>query len=348
MKKKILAFVLASAMALSLASCGGSKADAPAADNSGDAAANGDAAQTETVDYPAGKTITMICPWSAGGGSDNGVRMLVPYLETELNTTITVINPTGGSGWVGWEQMLKAPADGLTISLVNWPTLMPGYLDPSYNRDHSLDDFTLIANHVTDDCVIAINKDETRYTTAEEFFEYAKTHEVTFGTTGNGTDDHILMCKLNDALGLNLVQVASSGWADNNAAIQGGHIDATAANVGEVMNPSKNGEMIVLCVFAEEENPLLPGVPTFDSLGLCDKSIVNSSQRGYAVKAGTDPQIVEILSKAFENAITNSEHVEEMGSKLGLKVDYIPSDEYTAEVKEQEQTLIGMSDIMGW
>ena len=37
-----------------------------------------------------------------------------------------------------------------------------------------------------------------------------------------------------------------------------------------------------------------------------------------------------------------------MGSKLGLKVDYIPSDEYTAEVKEQEQTLIGMSDIMGW
>lgn len=90
MKKKILAFVLASAMALSLASCGGSKADAPAADNNGDAAANGDAAQTETVDYPAGKTITMICPWSAGGGSDNGVRMLVPYLEKELNTTITV------------------------------------------------------------------------------------------------------------------------------------------------------------------------------------------------------------------------------------------------------------------
>lgn len=39
MKKKILAFVLASAMALSLASCGGSKADAPAADNSGDAVA---------------------------------------------------------------------------------------------------------------------------------------------------------------------------------------------------------------------------------------------------------------------------------------------------------------------
>lgn len=340
MKKRILAFVLASVMALALAACGSAGTSNPTG--------SGNPSSTDASTYPNGKTITIICPWSAGGGSDNGVRLLVPYLEKELGTTITVINPTGGSGWVGWEQMLKAPADGMMISLVNWPTLMPGYLDPSYNRDHSLDDFTLIANHVTDDCVIAINKDETRYTNAQEFFEYAKTHEVTFGTTGNGTDDHILMCKLNDALGLNLVQVASSGWADNNAAIQGGHIDATAANVGEVMNASKEGDMIVLCVFAAEENPLLPGVPTFDSLGLCDTSIINSSQRGYAVKAGTDPQIVEILEKAFEAAITNQEHVEEMATKLGLKVDYIPSDEYTTEVKEQEQTLIGMSDIMGW
>lgn len=350
MKKKILSIVMASAIALSLAACGSSGTATTTAASAETEAAKADSAEAAAsdVNYPGGKTITMICPWSAGGGSDNGVRMLVPYLEKELGTTITVINPTGGSGWVGWEQMLAAPADGMMISLVNWPTLMPGYLDPSYQRNHSLDDFTLIANHVTDDCVIAINKDETRYTTAEEFFEYAKNNEVTFGTTGNGTDDHILMCKLNDALGTKLVQVAASGWADNNAAIQGGHIDATAANVGEVVNAVKDGEMIVLCVFAEEENPLLPGVPTFDSLGLTDKSVIGSSQRGYAVKAGTDPQIIEILDKAFEAAINNQEHIDEMATKLGLKVDYIPSDEYTAEVKEQEQTLIGMSDIMGW
>ena len=336
--KRIVALALALAMALSLTACG---KESNSSGNAGSTAGGGE------VSYPNGKTITMICPWSAGGSSDNGVRLLVPYLEKELDTTITVINPTGGSGWVGWEQMLHADADGMMISLVNWPTLLPGYLDPSYGREYTLDDFQLIANAVTDDCVIAINKDETRYTTAEEFFEYAKTHEVTFGTTGNGTDDHILMCMLNDALGTNLVQVASSGWADNNAAIQGGHIDATAANVGEVMTLANDGELIVLCVFAEEENELLFGVPTFDSLGLCDTSIVNSSQRGYAVKDGTDPAILEILDTAFENAINNPEYIAEM-EKLGLKTDYIAADDYTALIKEQEQTLIGMSDIMGW
>ncbi|MGI6689055.1 MAG: tripartite tricarboxylate transporter substrate binding protein [Christensenellales bacterium] len=298
-------------------------------------------------DWPAGKNITMICPWSAGGGSDLGVRILVPFLEKELNTSITVINPTGGSGWVGWEQLLAAEADGLTLSLVNWPTLMPGYLDPSYGRSYNLDNFQLLANQVSDDSVIAINKDETRYKTLPEFIEYAKDNMVTFGTTGNGTDDHILMNKINDALGIDLVQVPSSGWADNSAAIQGGHIDATAANVGEVKTLLENNEIIVLCVFATEPNPLLPQVPTFDSFGLTDKSIINASQRGFATKAGIDQAVLDKLIAAFEAAITNEEHIQEM-AKLGLKVDYIAPDDYKTLLKSEEATLLSMADIMGW
>jgi len=363
MFKKSIALLLACGMLSALTAC--AKPAAPAATTAAPAATTAapaattaaPAAAAETTaaakeeapagGYAAGKTITLICPWKAGGGSDVGVRLLTPYLEKELGATITVINPTGGSGWVGWEQMLKANADGLTISLVNWPTLLPGYLDPSFGRSYTLDDFQLVANHVTDDNVIAINKDETRYKTAEEFFAYAKENMVTFGTTGNGTDDHILMCRLNDALGLQLEQVPSSGWADNSAAIQGGHLDATAANVGEVASLLKDGQLIVLCVFADEENPLIPGVPTFDSLGLTDKKISNSSQRGYAVKAGTDQAIVDELEKAFEASIKNPEHIAEM-EKLGLKVDFIGSKDYTAEIKEQEETLKGMADIMGW
>ena len=353
--KKALSLILAVVLCLALVACGSSSSSsssesaAPASNTEAAPAANTEAAPAASgSDFPGGRTITMICPWSAGGGSDNGVRMLVPYLEKELGTSITVINPTGGSGWVGWEQMLAAPADGLTISLVNWPTLMPGYLDPSNGRDYNLDSFQMIANHVTDDCVIAINKDETRYTNAAEFFAYAKDNDVTFGTTGLGTDDHILMEKINAAMGTKLVQMPSKGWADNNAAIQGGHIDATAANVGEVATGYANGDLIVLCVFSDQENPLLPGVPTFDSLGLCDTSIIGSSQRGYAVKAGTDPAIVAVLEKAFENAITNPEHVQQMADQFGLRVDFIGAADYTAHIKEEEAVLIGMSDIMGW
>lgn len=100
--KKLLALFLALVLCLSLAACGSAES------SSGNTSA-----------YPGGKTITMMCPWSAGGGSDSCVRLLVPYLEEELGATITVINPTGGSGWVAWEQLLNGKADGLTITQVN-------------------------------------------------------------------------------------------------------------------------------------------------------------------------------------------------------------------------------------
>lgn len=298
-------------------------------------------------DYPGGKTITMICPWSAGGGSDQCVRLLVPYLEQELGTTITVINPTGGTGWVAWEQLLHAEADGLTIAQVNWPTLFPGYLNPAMGRDYTLDSFHVLANEVTDACVIAINKDETRFTNAAEFFAYAKENEVTFGVTGMGSDDHIMMEKVNAALGTQLTFVAAAGWADNSAAIQGGHIDATAANVGEVMNLAKDGELNVLCVFSTEESALLPGVPTFDSLGLCEESIVCSSQRGFAVKAGTPEPILEKLEAAFDKAINNEEFIAKM-TELGMEVDYIAADAYYEHLRNEEEVMKGMADIMGW
>ena len=56
---------------------------------------------------------------------------------------------------------------------------------------------------------------------------------------------------------------------------------------------------------------------------------------------------METLENAFKNAITNAEHAAEM-EKLGLKTDFIGSADYTALIKEQEQTLLGMADIMGW
>ena len=188
---------------------------------------------------------------------------------------------------------------------------------------------------------------ELQCTLSPEFVAYAKENVVTFGTTGNGTDDHILMTKLNDALGLDLLQVPSPGWADNSAAIQGGHIDATASNVGEVKNLLEDGEIIVLCVFAKEVNPLIPDVPTFDSFNLTETSITNASQRGYAIKAGTDQVIVDRLVEVFEAAITNPEHIAEM-EKLGLKVDYIAPDEYKEILRVDESTLLSMAESMGW
>jgi tripartite-type tricarboxylate transporter receptor subunit TctC len=296
--------------------------------------------------FPAGKPITLICPWAPGGGSDIGARMVVPYMEKKLGTTINVTNPTGASGWVGWERLLAAPADGYTFAMINLPTIYPGYLDPSLGRSKTIDDFQMLANHVTDSCVIAIRAGETRFTDLKSFIAYAKANPVTMATTGVGTDDHILLELFKAAAGTDITMVPGNGFKDSYAALLGGHVDAAAANIGEVLVPEKNKELKTLVVFSEDASRLMPHVPVWNKQGI-GGNIVISSQRAFACKKGTPPEIVKILAEALQDAITNQEQIAKM-AEMGLDVDYMGPEDFAKHVKAEEERIKGMGGAMGW
>jgi tripartite-type tricarboxylate transporter receptor subunit TctC len=296
--------------------------------------------------FPAGKPITLICPWAPGGGSDIGARKVVPYMEKKLGTTINVINPTGASGWVGWERMLAAPADGYTFAMINLPTIYPGYLDPSLGRSKTIDDFQMLANHVTDSSVIAIRADETRFTDLKSFIAYAKSNPVTMATTGVGTDDHILLVHFNAAAGTDITMVPGNGFKDSYAALLGKHVDVAAANIGEVLIPEKNKELKTIAVFSEEASRLMPHVPVWNKQGI-GGNIVISSQRAFACKKGVPQEIVNILAEALRDAITNQEQITKM-AEMGLDVDYMGPEDFTRHAKAEEGKIKGMADAMGW
>ncbi|MDR1316459.1 MAG: tripartite tricarboxylate transporter substrate binding protein [Spirochaetales bacterium] len=296
--------------------------------------------------FPADKPITLICPWAPGGGSDIGARMVVPYMEKKLGTTINVTNPTGASGWVGWERMLAAPADGYTFAMINLPTIYPGYLDPALGRTKTIGDFQMLANHVTDSCVIAIRADETRFTDLKSFIAYAKTNPVTMATTGVGTDDHILLVLFNAAVGTGITMVPGNGFKDSYAALLGKHVDAAAANVGEVLIPEKNNELKTIVVFSQDTSRLMPHVPVWNKLGI-GENIVISSQRAFACKKGTPPEVVKILAEALQDAITNQEQIAKM-AEMGLDVDYIGPEDFEKHAGAEAERIKGMGGAMGW
>src|SRR5699024_3484115 len=89
-------------------------------------------------DFPEGP-IKLIVPWSAGGGTDTGARVLQSYLEDELGVDISVENIEGGGGWVGWNQLANSDPDGYTIGYANSPHIITGYLNPELKRDKDLD-----------------------------------------------------------------------------------------------------------------------------------------------------------------------------------------------------------------
>jgi len=339
MKRKITAILLALTMALGLAACGtastGSSTTAPASGTGTEAPA--------TTNYPT-KAITILCPWSAGGGSDLAIRTLVPYLEKELGTSITVVNSTGANGWIAWLELYNSEPDGYTIAQMNIPTFSTGYLDRTFEREHiSLDDFIPLCNEISDWGCLVVKAG--RFATAEEFVEYAKTNTMTAGDSGQGTNKHVLTEKLKNELNLQLTAVHQAGWSETYAAILGGHIDVGWGSIGESLQGYEDGEVEVLAVFAPERSKVMPDVPTFEECGF--PLITSPSDRGYVAPAGLDPEILAVLDAAFDAAINNPEFVATMEG-LGQSVNYMNRETYTQYCIDNEDDLRSYADIMGW
>lgn len=346
MKKRFIVLLLVSALALSaLVGCSSQSlsTSTTAADSSGSGAAEAESSGEWVPD----RTITLICPWSAGGGSDLDIRTLVPYLEDDLGVTITVVNSTGANGWIAWNDLLQSDPDGYTIAQMSIPTVFSGYMDPQQNRDENLDSFALVANEVSDsDCMVVRAGDE-RFPDAESFIQYATENEVLAGDNGVGTNKQLLAenIKLNFP-DIQITEVHQGGWSETYAAILGGHIDVGWGSIGDVYQAYQDGEVDLLCVFSDERSILLPDIPTFNEL-MSGYDITSPADRGFALPAGVDQAVYDRWVQAMDNCINNKEFIAQM-TELAQPVRYIGGEEYTAYAKEQEAKMEKFADILGW
>ncbi|MGF0096156.1 tripartite tricarboxylate transporter substrate binding protein [Peptoniphilus sp. SGI.035] len=291
-------------------------------------------------DYP-NKPITMIVPYSAGGSSDIGTRMMAKRLEKELGQTIVVENYSGAGGYVGWNKLLKAKPDGYTLSMMALPYIS-GYLNPDNKKDVSLDDITPLVNHVWDTTAWAVNKD-SKFKDLNSLLEYVKSHpgEVKVGTSGAYTQHHIALIEL-EKLGYKMEAVHTGGLSDSISMALGGHIDVVSMGAGDVKKQVDEGAMIPLAVLDNEKSEYLPDVPTFkEASGLDIKAY---AARGYAGPKGMPEDIVKKLDDAFEKIINDPEHVKEM-KDLGLSVKYMDHEEYINFLKDVEKQY---KETLGW
>lgn len=290
------------------------------------------------------KPITLIVSFAAGGGTDLGARILAPYLEKELGVPVVIENKPGGGGWIGYSDLIKAKPDGYTIGYLNTPGLITGYLNPSTQRDESLDSVEYIASHVLDAGVLAVKADDDRFNTIEDLIKYAKSNNVTASTNGVASGNHMASLQLNDELGTNFKPVHFDGTAEALTAVLGGHVDVLVAKAGEVLEPVQEGQFKVLAVMMEERITQFPDVPTLkESVG----EVINYSSRGIGAPKDIDTETLKILQGAFEKAINNPEHIAKM-EELGLNVDLLVGEDYKNMLLEEEKVVSELKGVLGW
>ncbi len=295
--------------------------------------------------YPE-RPITMLIAYPPGGGTDLIGRALAPYLEKYLGggAKIVVVNRAGAGGEVGFAALANAPADGYTIGFVNTPPLLT--IPIERQAQFSWQRFEYIGNIIDDPCNFSVHAD-TNFRNLADLAAYARAHpgEVTVGTTGIGSDDHLAMLKFERAAGIKMRHIPFKGSAEVRAAIAGKQILVASINIGEALQYQKGGTPLrSLVQMSPARTNLAPELATAKEQGY---DIEMSSLRGLAAPRGLPPEIRERLVRAVERSVADPEF-QARTAQFFAPLRYLAPAEYEALVREADAMYRVMWKEMPW
>ncbi|WP_029725242.1 tripartite tricarboxylate transporter substrate binding protein [Desulfotignum balticum] len=277
-------------------------------------------------DWPA-RPLKLTIAYSAGGTTDMSARLLASLLEKELGQPVVCQNKPGGGGTVAASIAATQKPDGYNIfTLVTAPAaITPHMQDLPFDP---LTDFTPIARYGLWHYALVV-KAGSPFHSLKDLIAFAKENpgKVSYGLSGAGNPQHLVMERLKKASGADWDAVPFKNGAEAVTACMGGHVTAMAG-VTEWAPQVKAGEMRLLAVFDDERMKEFPEVPTLKELGY---DIVAPSCLGIAGPKNMPEPIVAKLESAIKKALADPMFVDLM-DKVMIKIAYLGSQEFGAYI----------------
>ncbi|HYC45269.1 MAG TPA: tripartite tricarboxylate transporter substrate binding protein [Burkholderiales bacterium] len=239
------------------------------------------------------KPLRIIVPFAAGGAADLTSRLLGERLSKALGQSVIVDNRPGAGAVIGYELGAKAPPDGHTMLIV-FPSFV---INPSIRRVQydPVKDFRAVTQVSSLPMTIAVHP-TLPANTMKELIALARSRpgEISYGTPGVGTIQHVLGELIKQGMKVNLTHVPYSGLALAMPALAGGHIITVVGNVLEVAPFATTARVRAIVVTTDARAELLPDVPTMKEAGFPQFEANNWA--GYVVPAATPQAAVTRLN----------------------------------------------------
>lgn len=280
-------------------------------------------APAAAADYPA-KPVKLIINFSAGGTTDTAARLMVSKASEVLGHSIVCMNRPGAGGTLGVSEVARAKNNGYTIGTCNMPAvaIIPQIREVPYKPFESLMQIAAVMPYE----YALLVKADSPWKTWDDFVAYVKEHpgEVTYGSVGTGTTNHLVTARIGKVLGLDWRHVPFQGGVKATAALLGGHVDIINNTMASVASSIKAGKIRALLVTSEERFNLTPDVPTMKEKGFAFSQI---SYMSIVAPADIPEEAKSKLEEAFRVAATDEAVVKGLG-KLDLHPRFVAGKEY--------------------
>lgn len=266
-------------------------------------------------EYPA-KPVTIIVPFSAGGGGDVVTRTVTPSLAKTLGRPVLVENLTGAGGTIGSKKAAQAAPDGYTLIMVS-PGTHAGapalYANLGYEPVEGHEQIGLMSTTA----IVLIGKKALPPNTLQEFVAYLRANEksVTSANAGVGSMSHLACSLFHSLISVDPTQVSYRGMPPLMLDLLAGRVDYVCQQANGII-----GQLDAIKVYAvadERRASLLPNVPTTTEAGL--PGFKSTVWLGLAAPKGTPQPVIQTLNRALAVAFDDGA-VQKRYADLGLDI----------------------------
>lgn len=211
------------------------------------------------------RPVTLVVGYAAGGNTDMAARILANALKQALPVPVLVENKAGAGGTVGGAHVARAAADGATLLVASQSEttmLKANRAKPPYDIDK---DLVPIAKLMDQDYVLVVPQ-SLNVNTWSEFLSYAKSHSLSYATSGIGTTAHVLSEHLASSIGAKAVHIPYQGAAAFRADLVAGRVDFAIDVVPLSMPLILDGKLRAIAVTQSGRDQRLPAVPSLVEL----------------------------------------------------------------------------------
>jgi tripartite-type tricarboxylate transporter receptor subunit TctC len=260
-------------------------------------------AAAQTMPTQAGKPVSLVVSFPAGGAPDQIARLLGQQLQARWKVPVVVNNKPGAAGHLGNDSVARAEPDGHTLLITpNTFTMAPHVLASGAQKPADvLTDFTPIAL-LSSSSMLLLAHPSLGVKNARELASKAKADKgLSYASSGNGTPMHIAGELFNHVAGLQLDHVPYRGTTPAINDVLGGHVKLTYLGLPVAKPLIDAGKLVPLAVVDKARSPLLPDVPTMAEQGFA--GVETDIWFGVYGPRGLPKALADDIHRAFNDAL---------------------------------------------
>src|SRR5688500_5313120 len=264
--------------------------------------------------YPS-KPIRIVVGYSAGGGNDIIVRVMVPELSKGLGQPIVVENKPGAQSIIAAELAAKSAADGYTLFM--GPS-GPMTINPAtYSKlpYHPVRDFAPISMICSFPLIFVVDP-KLPIQSVKELINYAKANPGKSNYASSAGIFQITTEMFKQRTGTQIELIPYKGSGESIQAVAAGQVMLTIVDPAPATGPLKSGTIRGLAVTSPQRHPRWPDLPTMAEAGVPDMEV--PVWTAFFAPARTPAAIVARLQKEVARVVQTPE-VRERFDAMGLK-----------------------------